>query len=134
MTEEDDGLEDVCDKLSGLTRSPLPPSAPPPPPPSTSSPTSTGEAKKKTKKPTHLFGISVLVQYTNRRTAKPAPLARYVPVWKAKSRSPWRQRCSLRQHPLRSLASEGKQRGAGVSPRRNQSVNTGTVSTRRQSH
>lgn len=46
VTEDHDGLEDVCGKLTGLMRSPLPPSAPPPPPPiSTSSPTSTGGKK-----------------------------------------------------------------------------------------
>lgn len=43
VTEEHDGLEDICDKLAVLARSPLPPSAPPPPPTSTPSPTSTGE-------------------------------------------------------------------------------------------
>ncbi|XP_029706884.1 protein Dok-7-like isoform X4 [Takifugu rubripes] len=48
VQEEHEGVEDICDKLAGLTRCPLPPAAPPPPPPPTppppppASPTSTG--------------------------------------------------------------------------------------------
>lgn len=42
VTEEHEGVEDICDKLTDLVKFSLPPTAPPPPPASTTSPTPTG--------------------------------------------------------------------------------------------
>ena len=68
VTKEHNGLEDVCDGLAGLTRSPPPPSAPPAPPSSSSGPTSTGGENPHTS--TEITGIAVQICSP---TAKPAP-------------------------------------------------------------